>query len=99
MLKVRQRIVVLMLVMLILAASVLLVLTRIARSPVGSADHSDKNQLVAQSPLQTAHAIAALGTSPEEQRFAQDALRLGDHEVDLAFADAGRDAAEHQVKP
>src|SRR5215831_19114709 len=99
MLKVRQRTVVLLLVMLILAASVLLVLTRDAASPVGSADHSDKNQLVDQSPLQTAHAIAALATSPEEQRFAQEALRLGDHEVDLAFADAVRDAAEHPVKP
>src|SRR5215469_3525675 len=99
MFKVRQWTVVLLPAMLILAAGVLLVLTRDAASPAGSADHSDKNQLVDQSPLQAAHVMAALATSPEEQHFAQEALRLGDHEVDLAFADAVRDAAEHPVKP
>src|SRR5215472_10975473 len=99
MLQVRQWTVVLLLVLLILAASGLLVWTRDGALPAESASHSDKNQLVDQSPLQTAHVMAALAASTEEQRFAQEALRLGDHEVDLAFADAVRDAAEHPVKP
>jgi predicted metal-binding membrane protein len=67
---------VLLLVLLILAASVLLVLTRDGALPAESASHSDKNQLVDQSPLQTAHVMAALATSTEEQHFAQEALRL-----------------------
>ena len=99
MLQVRQWTVVLLLVLLILAASGLLVWTRDGALPAESASHSDKNQLVDQSPLQTAHVMAALAASTEEQHFAQEALRLGDHEVDLAFADAVRDAAEHPVKP
>src|SRR5215469_12504375 len=99
MLQVRQWTVVLLLVLLILAASGLLVWTRDGALPAESASHPDQNQLVDQSPLQTAHVMAALAASTEEQRFAQEALRLGDHEVDLAFADAVRDAAEHPVKP
>ena len=99
MLKARQWTVVLLLLVLILAASVGLFLTRDAASRAASVFHSDQNQLVDQSPLQTARAMAALANSPEEQRYAQEALRLGDHEVDLAFADAVREAAEHPVKP
>src|SRR5260370_38799870 len=34
-------------------------------------------------------------TSGEEQPFAEEVLRLGDHEMDLAFAAAVRDAEEH----
>jgi small-conductance mechanosensitive channel len=51
--------------------------------------------LVDQSPLTTAQALAQLPNSPGEQRFAQEALRLGDHEVDLAFAAALRDVSEN----
>ncbi|MBZ5566146.1 MAG: mechanosensitive ion channel [Acidobacteriia bacterium] len=46
--------------------------------------------LVDQRPLEWARRIAALATTPEEQRFAQEALRLADQEVDLAFTDALR---------
>jgi len=37
----------------------------------------------------------------EEKPFAEEALRLGDHEMDLAFAAAVRDAEEHppSIKP
>ena len=51
--------------------------------------------VVDQTPLTTAQTLAQLSNSPAEQRFAQEALRLGDHEVDLAFAAALRDAAEN----
>lgn len=51
--------------------------------------------LVDQWPLKTAQQLAQLATSPEERPLAQEALRLADHEVDLAFAAALRDAVEN----
>ncbi|MFI5098814.1 MAG: mechanosensitive ion channel domain-containing protein [Candidatus Acidiferrales bacterium] len=50
--------------------------------------------LVDERPLPTARALAALAITPEEQRLAQQAARIADHELDLAFADALRQAAE-----
>ncbi len=58
-------------------------------------NHAAQAPLVDQSPLKTAQQLAHLATSPEEQPLAQEALRLADHEVDLAFAAALRDAAEN----
>ncbi len=46
-------------------------------------------------PLTTARGLAALAVTAEEQRLAQEAARIADHEVDLAFADALREAREH----
>jgi len=51
--------------------------------------------LVDQSPLKTAQQLAQLATLPEERPLAQEALRLADYEVDLAFAAALHEAAEH----
>jgi small-conductance mechanosensitive channel len=51
--------------------------------------------LVDQQPLITAQKLAALATAPEERDFAQNALRIADHEVDLAFAAALHQATEH----
>jgi small-conductance mechanosensitive channel len=51
--------------------------------------------LVDQKPLQTARALAPLASTPEEQNYAHEALKLADYDVDLAFADALRDAAAH----
>ncbi|HEU5452997.1 MAG TPA: mechanosensitive ion channel domain-containing protein [Terriglobales bacterium] len=45
-------------------------------------------------PLQTARNLAALVQINPEREFAQEALRLADHEVDLAFAAALRNATE-----
>jgi small-conductance mechanosensitive channel len=50
---------------------------------------------VDQSHLLTAQRLAKMPTSPEEQPFAQEALRLADHQLDLAYAAAERDAEEH----
>jgi small-conductance mechanosensitive channel len=47
-------------------------------------------QLVDQSPLKTAQGLAQMPTSAEEQSFAEEALRLADHDMDLAFAAAVR---------
>jgi small-conductance mechanosensitive channel len=55
--------------------------------------------LVDQKPLQTARKLAALASTPEEQDFAHQALRLSDYVVDLAFADALREATEHPPAP
>ncbi len=45
-------------------------------------------------PLLTAHRLAALAVTPEEQELAHQAESLADHAVDLAFADALRQAAD-----
>ncbi len=51
--------------------------------------------IVDQTTLLTAQRLAQMPTSPEEQPFAVEALRLGDREMDLAFAAAVRDAEEN----
>jgi len=51
--------------------------------------------LVDQTPLLTAQRFAQMPTSAAEVPFAQEALRVGDQEMDLAFASAVLDAAEH----
>src|SRR5215469_12473906 len=49
--------------------------------------------LVDQRPWQTAQAVAALAVSAEEREYSRQALRLADHEVDQAFAQAMREAS------
>src|SRR5258708_38385846 len=51
--------------------------------------------VVDQTPLKTAHALAQLADTPEEQERAKSALRLGDKESDLSFNIALQDAAAH----
>jgi len=51
--------------------------------------------LVDQGPLKTAQQLARLASLPEEKAYAQEALRLGDYEVDLAFDAALSDARNH----
>src|SRR5713226_4730193 len=51
--------------------------------------------MVDQTPLLTAQRLVQMPTSAEEQPFAEEALRLGDHEMDLAFAAAVRDVEEN----
>ena len=46
--------------------------------------------------MPTARALAPLAITPDEQRFAEEAARIADHEVDLAFADALRQATEQR---
>jgi small-conductance mechanosensitive channel len=48
--------------------------------------------LVDERPLPTARALTPLAITPDEQRYAEEAARIADHEVDLAFADALRQA-------
>src|SRR5580704_6421298 len=51
--------------------------------------------LVDQTPLLTAQAFARMPPSPVELPFAQEALRLGDQEMDLAFALAVLNVTQH----
>ena len=51
--------------------------------------------LVDDQPLLTAQRLAALAATPGEMEFAKNALRLADHEVDMAFAAALHQATEH----
>src|SRR4051812_25588066 len=51
--------------------------------------------LVDQRPLQTARQLAASAKTQDERRYGSEVLRLADHQVDLAFNDALREAAEH----
>ena len=51
--------------------------------------------IVDQTPLLTAQKLAQMPVSAEELPFAQEALRLGDKEMDLAFAEAVRGAQDH----
>lgn len=53
--------------------------------------------LVDQRPVKTARKLALLVSTPEEKPLAHDAQRVADHEVDLAFADALRRAANLPV--
>src|SRR5207302_10783012 len=59
---------------------------------------TQQRQLVDLRPLQTAHRMAALAGTQEEQALAHEAEKVGDHEVDLAFYDALRRVHETPAK-
>ena len=67
--------------------------------PSGSAANrpasAAQTALVDQTPLKTAHALAQLADTPEEQELAKSALRLSDKESDLSFSIALQNAAAH----
>jgi small-conductance mechanosensitive channel len=52
-------------------------------------------QLVDTSPLETAQQLSALAVTHWEKQYADDALRLADHSVDLAFTAGLADAVEN----
>jgi small-conductance mechanosensitive channel len=51
--------------------------------------------LVDQSPLRTAQKLAQLADEPEEQALSREAIRLADHELDLAYESAQREIESH----
>jgi len=92
--KIPRSLAILGLLLLILLAVVGLFLTDDdGHAPVQIAGHH--KPLVDEQPLQTARAMAKLADGWDEYRYAQQALKLSDHEVDLAFADGLRDATEN----
>ncbi len=50
---------------------------------------------VDQSPLRTAQKLVPLADTPEEQALSREAIRLADHELDLVYESARRDAEAH----
>jgi small-conductance mechanosensitive channel len=111
--KVRQRMTGVVLLLLIGAAIAGLVWTRDSGPDTAASSGADarpqskaflkkvasaqQNPLVDQRPLLTARRMAALATTADEQPLAHEALRLGDHEVDLTFADTLRRATDNPV--
>jgi small-conductance mechanosensitive channel len=96
--KISQSLVALGLLTLLALAAAGLFLTRdTGEAAQGKPLPGHRAPLVDEEPIQTARSIAKLASSWEEQRLAQQALKLADHEVDLAFADALRDAAEKPI--
>ena len=100
MMKPRQWVIVTGLLLLVLLAIAGLVITNdavrmAAPGGVSQTMPSEQTTLVDERPLQTARKLAALAATPEEQRLSQEALRLADHEVDLEFASALRNATDH----
>jgi small-conductance mechanosensitive channel len=94
----RQKLAAVLLVVLLTAAAYGLFRTnQPAGQPTSSSDKNPnaQNSVVDQTPLTTAQRLALLASGEDEQALAQEALRLADHEVDLAFAAALRSAAEH----
>jgi len=94
--KLRQWAIVGLLLVLVILAVAAFISTKNTGAPNKAAlSTSAQTDLVDVGPLKTARGLAALAVTPEEQRLAQEAARIADHEVDLAFADALRDAREH----
>jgi small-conductance mechanosensitive channel len=67
----------------------------VSRGPTTRFSPADSAVEVDQSSLTTAQQLVRLPTTADERPLAEDALRLGDQEMDLAFADAVREAATH----
>jgi len=61
----------------------------------GRPDTASPASVIDRRPLQIAQRLASLATTSDEQELAREALRIGDHSVDLAFAIALLEAAEH----
>jgi len=97
--KSRHGLITLALLLLVLAAVIGFVLTGDLGAPEAQNQHPRRTPLVDERPLQTARNVSKLAADWDEKRFADQALRLSDNEVDLAFEDALRDAADHPAKP
>jgi len=94
-----QWIVTLALLALVLAAGVSLVLTRQSAPSNSISSRGRRPPIVDEQPLKTARAMAALASDGDEQRLSRQALKLADHEVDLAFSSEMREATEHCCRP
>jgi small-conductance mechanosensitive channel len=99
--KSRQWLITIGLLVLVLAAVIGSILTR-DLGPLASSSTKTTTQqtpLVDESPLYTARTLAKLASGEDEHRFAEQAEQLADNEVDLAFHDALRYAANHPAQP
>ena len=93
-----QRTILIVLVVLLLVSTYGLI--RIGRENVppneaAAAISPEQATLVDHTPFLTAQSLTQMPTSAAELRLAQEALQLGDQEMDLAFASAVLDATRH----
>jgi small-conductance mechanosensitive channel len=95
--KATRWIIIVVLLLLVVGAGVAYIVTSDASHPATPPPNA-QNPLVDQSPVRTARQVVPLAITAEEQRLAQEAARIADHEVDLAFADALRDALAHPAE-
>ncbi|HTP69264.1 MAG TPA: mechanosensitive ion channel domain-containing protein [Dongiaceae bacterium] len=92
----RQKIAAVVIVFLLLATVFGIWWTAQDSTESGAAKTATKaNTPVDQRPLRRAQRLAQQATTHDEKPLAQEALRLADYDVDLAFADAIRDARLH----
>jgi small-conductance mechanosensitive channel len=93
----RTKVVAILLVVLMLAAAYGVYRMRqpLPAGRVSTLAAVQAESLVDQTPLKRAQQLAQLSLTPAEKPFADEALRLADFEVDLAFAAALHDAKEH----
>src|SRR5579883_3483187 len=92
----------LLLAILLTACLVANYLTRVSTSSGRPENESEKGEqsLVDTSLLQTAMKLSFMAATADEQRQAREAWRLADHELDLTFAAALRDAeGQAQLPP
>jgi small-conductance mechanosensitive channel len=84
---------------LVLAIAVGLILTREPEQSNSNTGQMPGGEapLIDEHPLQTARTLATLASGPDERRLAEQAMKVADHELDLAFASGLRDAAEHSA--
>jgi len=67
-----------------------------ASSPAKNSQQANSSlTVVDQTPLKVAQQLAQLASTPEERAFAQEAIRLADYEVDMAFDTALSEARLH----
>jgi len=97
--KTHERLVPLLLLLLLVGIIAGVVFTR-APEPDSVPGHRHRSELekhlyLDQQPLQTAQQLAALAGSRREKRMATDAVRLADHELDVAFTSALRQATDN----
>jgi small-conductance mechanosensitive channel len=95
----RQQISAIVLVLLAAVTAYGIWRTRQSLTPLAPAGEnksaSEAKSLVDQTPLTTAQQMAQLATTHDERTLAQEALRLADYDVDLAFDNALRQARLH----
>jgi hypothetical protein len=84
---------------LVIAALIGFTLTRQTATPrlkpSDTGNSRAQAKLVNETPLETALRLANTASTAEEQQLAKEAIRVADHEVDLAFAMALQQAQQH----
>jgi small-conductance mechanosensitive channel len=87
-------------VLVLLLAAAVYGLIRTAQPPSAPPSNSNVSgtaqaSVVDQTPIVTAQKLAKMPTTAEELAFAQETLRIADHEMDLAYAAAERELEAH----